>query len=268
MNLQDIIISKEDLTKKYELIDWGSEGEIYKYDENHAFKVYPGLISKKIRRNKFNKIELLTKLNDDSFTFPLGLIYNENGGKEGYLMKYINTPYKQKNFDDLRFYYQYDKLLDYIIKASDALERVHQYGITIGDLRGENILIDENNNPVFIDTDNYAYQNYYYNLICYNSYYLRRAFRKSYSQVENDKYLFAMLCMQLFTPGIVIENNQTDRFFEEMIKLLDIPIEYKEELRQIFSDASNKPYIGPVLKRINPKTKLLSSQSVTKLNCL
>ena len=126
----------------------------------------------------------------------------------------------------------------------------------------------KNNNPIFIDTDNYAYQNYYYNLISYHSYYLCNTFRKSFSQVENDKYLLAIISMQLYTPGIVISNNQTDRFYREMIRLMDIPSESKDELRQIFSDAYDKPYIGPVLKRINPRTKLLSSDSISKLNCL
>ena len=266
--MKDVVISEDNLEEKYKLIDWGFEGDVYKYDENLAFKIYPELISKKVRKNKFAKIALLSQLTDESFTFPLGIVYNNNNRKIGYLMKYINTPYKYKNFDDLRFYQLYDKLLEYIIKLSNALERAHQYGITIGDLRSENILIDENNNPIFIDTDNYAYQNYYYNLISYHSYYLCNTFRKSFSQVENDKYLLAIISMQLYTPGIVISNNQTDRFYREMIRLMDIPSESKEELRQIFSDAYDKPYIGPVLKRINPKTKLLSSDSISKLNCL
>lgn len=58
------------------------------------------------------------------------------------------------------------------------------------------------------------------------------------------------------------------RYFETLIKLINIDSESKDILRTIFSDAENKPYIGQVLRKISPEQKLLQSNDIQILNLI
>lgn len=51
-----------------------------------------------------------------------------------------------------------------------------------------------------------------------------------------------------------------------MIEFMDVSQEVKDGLRLIFSDANEKPYIEPILKKINPEQKIISKESIYRIN--
>ena len=53
--------------------------------------------------------------------------------------------------------------------------------------------------------------------------------------IKNDDYLAIELC-------------QSKKMFDELIKRMNLDKYIKEGLREIFSDADNKPYIGDIFK--------------------
>ena len=48
--------------------------------------------------------------------------------------------------------------LDLLIQVDPAIQRAHNIGLALGDIKPNNILNAENGTPIFIDTDNYAYK--------------------------------------------------------------------------------------------------------------
>ena len=75
-----------------------------------------------------------------------------------------------------------------------------------------------------------------------------------------------MLAIQSLIEGTLLSVRQSDAYFRALIRFLNVSKEVKDGLRMIFSDAMHKPYIGPILEKINPEEKLISKENVYKLN--
>ena len=264
-----IKLEEKKLYEEYELLGSGAEGEVFKIANDLAFKKFYLKNAQKKLKYKYKKIELLSKLNDPSFNFPLGLCtFGEF--KEGYYMPFIKTG-KFKNLDEI--FYKSNNVASftkYIIKISNALQRLHQMGITVGDVRCQNILIQENDEPIFIDTDSYAIGEFDYDLDLRCTKYLFELYHKEYSYEDIDKFLLAIISIQPFLEGTVIEAQirlqRDDMYFKNLINLMQITKEDKEALREILSDSYDKPYIGPILERINPKSRLFKFKDAPKIN--
>lgn len=252
--------------KPYVQLGSGGEGVVYKYDQNIAFKTFPFIEKKEILDQKFQKIFALSKLQDEAFCFPLGLMKTEDFQNIGYYMEQVISDEKCQNFNDLMFLKDQKKFIECMIKASDAMERIHKKGIQLGDIRGTNIMIDQNGNPKFIDTDNYAYGDYGIDILDESSTWLFHIYHKNFSLEDQDRYLFALMMMQYFIDGVSLTVNQSDEFFKEFISLMDVSKEIKEELRFIFSDADSKPYIGSIFEEIDPSRKIMANESIYHLS--
>lgn len=149
------------------------------------------------------------------------------------------------------------RILNYILKADAAIQRIHAKGVRIGDIKENNILIDLNDNPVFIDTDNYAFQNFNFDLAPFRARCLEERYGRPASLKDNDIFLFSLMSLKLLTNTSEFSCLHSDEQLTQLINGLDVSSEVKEGLKLIFSDSQNKPYIGPILRKINPIQQLI-----------
>ena len=251
------------------LLGEGSEGKVYQKDDL-AYKIFHLNSLRKILRCKYQKIEILSKLSDPSFCFPTGLCSFSDDYIKGYFMPLIKTD-KYQNMGEL-LYKSNDlpKMIECLSKVSDAIERLHKLGLTIGDIRPTNIILNQNEEPIFVDTDNYAFGGLDYDLDLRCTCYLYEIYHKFFTYEDIDRFLLGILAIQPFLEGTVIESQilmqHDDAYFQNLIHYMHIDSEYKDALRLIFSDSPNKPYIGPILKRINPTERIFKYQDASKIN--
>lgn len=260
-----IVIDDNKRFSKYPQIGYGEEGSIHKYDNKRAIKVFEFFEDRQKLKQKFEKIEELAHLKDDSFCFPKGLVGYLDLKKEGYFMELVKPMEKCKDFSELYKLKNTKKMLEYIIMADRAIERIHKKGIIIGDIRDENIMINKCGEIKFIDTDNYRYGDYDFDLVPSRSKWLEHTYGKSVSDVDNDIFVFTMMALQRFIPAHY-RGHKSIEYFYELINLLEVSSEVKEGLRLILSDAPNKPHAHKVLRKINPEERILSPEAITKLS--
>ncbi len=139
-----------------------------------------------------------------------------------------------------------------------AIKRIHKYDYTIGDIRPKNILFDNEDKPVIIDTDSGSYKGYDYDLEYPRLLWAKKVYNKDFSKKDNDIYVWAVMFLEsLLTYNslniknddyLAIELYQSKKMFDELIKRMNLDKYIKEGLREIFSDADNKPYIGDIFK--------------------
>lgn len=76
-----LIIEEKKRYKEYPQIGFDDEASIHKYNEKIAFKIFDFIRDKEKLHRKFEKIELLGKLDDVSACFPIGLVGYEDKKK-------------------------------------------------------------------------------------------------------------------------------------------------------------------------------------------
>lgn len=157
------------------------------------------------------------------------------------------------------------KVLEYIIIADKAIERIHKKGITLGDIRDDHILIDKDNTIKFVDTDNYAYLDYDYDLIPGRSNWFKHTYNKDVSKKDSDIFVYTLVALQHLITGSIVKVHKSDEYFKKIIDNLDVNLEVKDGLRLILSDASNKPYFNKVLKKVNSEIELTSRLDTSSL---
>lgn len=265
-SLPTLLIKKDNLYNKYPQIGFGDEGSVHRYKEFLALKIFVFIKAKYYKENKFKKIEEIAKIKDPSFCFPLGLVGFENELKEGYFMDLVITGDGLRTFDDLKGLKDIKKLIEYLLKGDTAIERIHKKGIIIGDIKGDNIIIDENGNPRFVDTDNYAYGDFDFDVFPDRRKRFKKIFGKDCSDADSDKFIYAMLCLTRLAPGIFFNISTTPKYLKVLVELLNVDPESRDILEAILSDAEDKPYIGPVLRKINPEQPLLDAVDINRLN--
>ena len=264
-SLPIMVIDDNQGFKKYPQIGYGEEGSIHRYNDKRAFKVFDFFEDREKLKNKFKKIEELARIKDKSFCFPQGLVGYLDLKKEGYFMELVKPMDKCSDFSKLDQLRDMKKRLEYLIMADRAIERIHKKGIIIGDIRDGNIMINKCGEVKFIDTDNYKYGDYDYDLIPTRSKKFEHTYGKEINGIDNDKFVFTMMALQYFIPGPIFwKHNEVD-YYKEMVELLEVSEEVKEGLRLILSDAPDKPYVGKVLKKINPEEMIILPQNVKKL---
>lgn len=262
-SLPKMIIDKNKLYSEYKEIGSGGEGRVFKYNSSLVLKDFAFLeYYLGETKQKFLKIEKLAKLRDESFCFPIGIFGYSDMKKEGYYTQLVNYNDNYKDFNCIGNNFGNKDIFRCMIKASKSMERIHQLGVALGDIRGENIMIDKDFNPKFVDTDNYSYANYDFDVADCNTEWLSNTFHKKFSMYENDKYVFAILLMKYFVPEISLWLVQSDEFYKKFISLMNVSSEIKDGWRMIFSDSYNKPYPHQVLEKMNCKKKILSNKNI------
>ena len=202
------------------------------------------------------------EIEDPSFCFPIGYVMDYNLDIMGYYMDLLA--------EDDRLIYDFFKLKDEykqssdktdifkkVLEADQAIKRIHEKDVYLGDIYEENILIDSNGNPRFVDTDNYIYKNHGYNVTPWRSKIFRNAYKRKVSNKDNDIFLYSTLVMEFLTGREpMYQSVNIQNYFERLLRDIDVDKETKEGLEYIFSDASNKPYISDVLEDFNPNEKV------------
>lgn len=270
-----IKLSEEDELKPISENYVGYEGAVYECPTypGLAIKIFKRVFRESINRERFilklRKIEVFARLErDECFASPIGFVGKNNTGlKEGFFMPSVKKINFLDDFDNLRFLPNDKKKMSTIIKGSDALKRLHQRGITVGDLKGDNILIDETMNPVFVDFDNYAGLGFSYDIKSYCGTWLRTVYNKDYSYEDSDKFLYALLALQSLIRGYYFSHPDFPEYYRNLVDSLRISKDIKEGLRAILSDADDKPYVGDVLKdyRITERP-ILSFEDMKRFN--
>ena len=249
-------------------IGYGGEGAVFRLDEKTVYKTFDFTRDDKLINHKFQKIEALGKLRDKNFAFPTGLVGYEDEKKEGYTMKFVHVDEEISDFWMLlnsQELIKVRKLLDYVLKADMAIKRAHDMGIIIGDIRGENIMIDDEDEVVFIDTDNFSYREFTHEVVDKRMCYLEKIYGHQFSRADRDIYLYSMMALEILLSAPFIEKNQSDDFFKALVSKLNVSREVKNALRTILSDAEDKPYIGPILDEINWDEPVLNREDRQKL---
>lgn len=247
-----IKVCQYELGRLYPEIGHGDESSIYNYNNEYAIKIFSlfrtlDYFYGKALKRKFQKIEEMSSLNDEAFCFPLGLVGFETGLKEGCYTQLIEFNQGLKSFKDLLFLEDKNEALEYILNADSAMKRIHNKGIIIGDVKMENILIDKNNKPKYIDTDNYAYGDFGFDLYPFRAGLLEEEYGKCASLKDNDIFVFSIMALRILTGDKFLE-------YENMLQALNnlnVDKETKEGLNIIFSDSQNKPYFGEVFRKVN-----------------
>lgn len=268
-DLPIIELDRKELKKSYPLIDFGSEGRVYQYNEKTAFKIYSGFQTPTELKMKFKKIERLGTIKEKNFCFPLGIVGFQNLKKEGSYMDLVEPLDAFGDFQYIKYLQDKKRILKLIKLADDAIRRVHSRDIIIGDMRGANILIDKNDVPQFVDTDNYLVDEFYFDLVPVRSTWLNRVIHASCSLKDNDIYVFAMMCLESILRIDVLssQGNHPEylyQYFRSIIDRLNVSAMVKEGLRTIFSDAREKPYISSILEEVDTDCELLVRDEIDK----
>lgn len=248
--MEILTVNLEEPLKK---IGSGDEGVVYNYQNKYAIKIftgYKGFDQKRKLTRKISKIEAMSSLKDPSYAFPKGLVTTNGYTIEGYYYPIVRTG-KLKDFYSLEHQQNDEFVKRFLIKGDAALQRFHKMGGAVGDIKGNNILIDRDRNPVYIDTDNYLFQNYNFDLLpsragCFYSLYGGRALAFQ----ENDKLLYAIMALKLLTKDMRFDYMSSAFEIDDALKELDVDSSTREQLKCIFSDAENKPYMGKILEKI------------------
>ncbi len=180
-------------------------------------------------------------------------------------MDLVNPDTECKDFSKLDRLKDMKKVLEYLIMADKAIERIHKKGIIIGDIKDENILIDKSGNIKFVDTDNYKYLDYDYDLLPSRSKWLKYLYNKDITDIDNEKFVYTILALDSLVKGISVKRNRNVNFLNKLIDYLDVSNEVKDGFRILLSDAPNKPYVSKVLKKIEPTDEIISKNNIKRL---
>lgn len=245
-------------------INSGYEGKIYNYKNKYALKIFHYRI---FFNNK--KIRELKKIKHPNFCFPLGFVKNYDEESIGYYMPLVQpADNKYPNIILISELEDINRIFNIVLKGSNAIKWAHENMINIGDIRGENILIDTEYNPIFCDTNNYYYKYFKFDLIPPTLVKLGILYGIEFSYDDIDRWLYAKMILELYLikSGVMVGDLfRYDNFYKRIIELLHVNKEVKEGLRLIFSSAKNKPYLGEVIKSLNPNELILTDNDKRKL---
>ncbi len=277
-SLPTLELNERDLNKKYEYVGHGGEGTVYKYDEKTVVKIFNDYLSKEQLPIKFRKIEVLGHIQEPGVVLPRGLVGFSREDKidvslldtsdleaftrkvlelkgqnslevlkSGYFMDRVICHSKCGNFDRLSSLKDTKKVLEIMRKADEIMRRLHAHGFRIGDVKGENILIDQNLSPIFIDGDNMAYEEFSYDVADDRTLWLDETFGSKHSRVDSDIYLYTLMCLDYFMQNAEMYLGHNREYLEKLVRFLKVDPVTREALSIILSDAHGKPYIGEVL---------------------
>ena len=188
----------------------GGEGTAYVTDRNHICKIYK---KEKLTEFKKKKIELFTKhsIKVKNVCFPISMAYNNNNEFVGYLMQQANgfelqtSIFKSKKLLEKKFpNWNRLHLVNVAINILSTVQKLHEYNIILGDINPGNILIDNETNTYFIDTDSFQVEGYpcpvgmpAYTKPIHHGIDYKQYLRKK----EDDIYAVSVILFQLMLPG-------------------------------------------------------------------
>lgn len=138
----------------------GGEGSVYdcSYRSDYVIKIYH---HGQLNRLRLTKMLLMEKKQVDygGICWPEKVVFSENGEPVGYLMRKIRGQPLMSVFDGpdsiAEMYPDWGRaeLVRLAIDIMQKIQYLHLFGILIGDLRLNNIVLDEKEIPILIDID-------------------------------------------------------------------------------------------------------------------
>ena len=244
----DKIITNNDFKNP---IGKGYEGVVYNYDDNTVVKII-----NRFNNNKINKIELLHELKLDNFVFPDKLVTLENGKPIGYTMEKVITNDLHDLARNLNSKITLDKKIKYLKNLENNLKKAHQIGMTIVDLNFTNFLVNEKDEIIMIDSDNFTYKDYKTDNFPTLYSYLYRIKVSDKVDANMDKFSFTMklleyLCDESILQFDLVNYHPYRKDLEKFVKRLDIPLDVKSLILHNISEDTNKLYLGNALNKLS-----------------
>ena len=187
----------------------GGEGSVYLTDSNLICKIYK---KEKVTRFREEKIKLLIQhtIKVQNVCLPEYIVYNNSKEFVGYLMPqatgseiktsiFIPPLLKQKFPHWNRWH-----LAKIALNIVQKIEKLHQHNIILGDINPSNILLNNENDIYFIDTDSFQIENYpcSVGMLPYTRKIHHGKRYENYLRTKDDDiYAVATLVFQIMLPG-------------------------------------------------------------------
>ena len=146
--MEELNFKEEELKGFKEFNKGGNEGKILLYKPEILLKRFEPFIMPFLNMdNKKYKLIEFSKMNqlENIIALPKQLV-NIDNTFSGFTMK----KYDAVTIDNLK---DLNKNIDLFAKLFKNLDYLHNKDIIIGDVKNKNILVDNNNNPIFVDVD-------------------------------------------------------------------------------------------------------------------
>lgn len=138
----------------------GGEGAVYLTDSNYICKIYK---QDKVTSFRYEKIKLLINhsIKVEGVCLPELIAFNQNKEFVGYLMPRANgNEIKTSIFMPQLFKQKFPNwdrwhLVKVSLKILSIIKELHSYNIVLGDINPSNILVENEDNVFFIDTDSF-----------------------------------------------------------------------------------------------------------------
>jgi serine/threonine protein kinase/rRNA-processing protein FCF1 len=187
----------------------GGEGSVYLTDSRLICKIYK---KEKVTKFREEKIKLLIQhtIKIENVCLPEYIIYNNSKEFVGYLMPqakgseiqtsiFIPPLLKQKFPHWNRWH-----LAKIALNILQKIEKLHQHNIILGDINPNNILLNDETDIYFIDTDSFQIENYpcSVGMVAYTKKAHHGKRYEDYLRTKDDDiYAMATLIFQLMLPG-------------------------------------------------------------------
>lgn len=152
--MKEINITEQEINEMKQFNKGGYEGQILLYKPEILLKRFEPCImpfldmpNKKYKLIEFNKMQELNNI----IALPNELV-NIDNQFQGFTMNKIDAI----TIDNLK---DYNRIIETYIKLFKNLEILHSKDIIVGDLKDKNIIVDDNNNPTFVDVDSMGINN-------------------------------------------------------------------------------------------------------------
>ena len=251
---KDIIIERSKL-RELPLIGHGDEGLVFNYHDKYAIKIFKDLYdehyikSRAKTKIRFLKLKEMMKESDSNLSLPLGFVSFDGENIVGIYSKLV----KHKDlidFDSLSKIKSADERARYLLMGDSILQRIHSKGFIVGDIKPDNILINDADDVVYIDCDNYKYKNYLFDTIPTRAGFFYRLYDNSISYQDNDKLVYTVMALNILTGDKDFNLRQNHEGLRRAIRRLHLSDDIEDYLKVIVSPSLDKPYVGPAIEKM------------------
>ena len=252
--METTVLNELEIGKTYEKMSSGSEGTVYKVDETTVVKVFDRITPHKIS-TKMDKISILNGKSLPHYATPKRMVVNEVGDPIGYTMEFIIESKIIGNFNMMLNSNSFSLRvkIEYLQKLQKTLEEAHKQGLTVLDIRSENIIFNQNEEVIIIDTDNFKVGVLEPETLglC-TELYLKKI--SPVLDIETDRYNFGVFALellygdQIIRPQFKPHTNNISLYYS--VDMIDIPLCIKEEFKDLFATGTKKRFIGDALEEL------------------
>jgi len=236
--MKEINFKKKDLDNLTVYNRGGFEGKIYFYSNDLLIKIFEEYLGKimDIKIKKYKLINLAKKDMPNHIMIKPNSIINVDGQFRGYTMSKIDDSIEVNQVNDMR------RLIKVYRRLFENLEFLHQNDIIVNDVKVENILIDKNKNPIFIDVDSMGIDEYppdYPNL---KTTLFKRTPNLNQKMAENDSYTIDKLKLLIsFITSLedITKHNDQDQSLLTVLLKADLSPEFKSYIKDIMLQDAN-----------------------------